>query len=69
MQEPVPVGITIRIEKCLPRGSGPATLVAASRFSKVVVSGNYKMFLNDFIDHPGYQNRKLWENILKWLTA
>ena len=69
IQEPVPVGITIHIEKCQARGSGPATLVAASRFSKVVVSGNYKMFLNDFIDHPGSQNRRLWENILKWLTT
>jgi len=69
VQEPVPVGITIRIEKCQARGSGPVTLMAASRFSKVVVSGNYKMFLNDFIDYPGSQNRKFWENILKWLTA
>jgi hypothetical protein len=69
LQEPVPLGIGIHIDKCRGRGSGPAILVAASRFSKVVVAGNYKMFLNDFIDHPGSQNRKLWENILKWLTA
>ena len=69
LQEPVPLGIGIHIDKCQGRGRGPATLVAASRFSKVVVTGSYKMFLNDFIDHPGSQNRKLWENILKWLTA
>jgi len=69
LQEPVPLGIGIHIDKCQGRGRGPATVLAASRFSKVVVAGNYKMFLNDFIDHPGSQNRKLWENILKWLTA
>ena|SRR3990170_773436 len=69
IQEPVPLGIGIHIDKCQGRGSGPAILVAASRFSKVVVAGNYKMFLNDFFDHPGSQNRRFWENILKWLTA
>jgi hypothetical protein len=68
IQEPVPLGIGIHIDKCQVRGNGPATLLAASKFSKVIVSGNYKMFLNDFIDYPGSHNRKLWENILRWLT-
>jgi len=69
IQVPVSYEVAIRINDCEPGGKGPATVLAVSRFSKVIVSGNYKMFLNDFIDHPGSQNRKLWENILKWLTA
>ena len=65
--EPVPLGVGIHIQRYMERGRGPATIMAASTRSKVVVAGSWKMFLDAFIDHPLCGNQQLFRNILAWL--
>jgi len=65
--EPVPLGVGIHIQRYMERGRGPATVLAASTRSKVVVAGSWKMFLDAFIDHPLCGNQQLFRNILAWL--
>ena len=48
---------------------GPATLLAASTTSKVIVAGCWTMFLDAFIDDSSHSNNRLFRNILDWLIG
>ena len=67
--EPVPIGVTIMIDKYRDVGRGPAIVLAASRTSKVIAAGSWKMFLDAFVDDPRYANGRLFQNIVGWLTG
>ncbi len=67
--EPDPIEATHMIKQYLKKGHGPATLLAASTTSRVVVCGCWTMFLNDFIDEDLYDNKRLFRNILDWLIG
>ena len=42
--------------------------MAASLKYRVIAVGSWKLFTDAFTDHPGFDNRKLFENVLAWLT-
>lgn len=67
--EPEPTGRGINIRSYRERGKGPVALVGASKAGKVVTVGSWKTFLDDFVNEPNYDNARLYENILHWLTA
>lgn len=67
--EPVPIGVTIMIDKYRDVGRGPAIVLAASRTSKVIVAGSWKMFLDAFVDDVRYANGRLFRNIVDWLAG
>ena len=67
--EPEPTGRGITIRSYRERGKGPVALVGASKAGKVVTVGSWKTFLDDFVNEPNYDNARLYENILHWLTA
>ena len=67
--EPVPIGVTIMIDKYRDVGRGPAIVLAASRTSKVIAAGSWKMFLDAFVDDARYANGRLFRNIVGWLTG
>ena len=67
--EPVPIGVTILIDKYRDVGRGPAIVLAASRTSKVIVAGSWKMFLDAFVDDVRYANGRLFRNIVEWLAG
>lgn len=63
---PIPEGITRSISGWVEE-TETATLVAACKTKRVVVSGCYTMFLDRFVDYSGYDNIRLFRNILDWL--
>jgi hypothetical protein len=64
-----PRGRTKSIEAYEPAGNGPSCIFAASKRGKVAVVGGFKMFLDDFVDQTGYQNGRLFANIVRWLVS
>jgi hypothetical protein len=67
--EPEPLGQGVRIKSYMETGNGPAVLVGASVNHRVIAVGSWKTFLNEFIDDTNYDNRRLYENVLSWLTT
>jgi hypothetical protein len=67
--KPVPIGGGTAIQGWIEEGPGPATLIAASRTSRVVVVGGWKTFLTEFVDEPECDNLRLFQNILGWISA
>jgi hypothetical protein len=67
--EPVPIGVTILIDKYRDVGRGPAIVLAASRTSKVIAAGSWKIFLDAFVDDVRYANERLFRNIVEWLAG
>lgn len=67
--EPVPIGVTIYIDRYRDIGRGPAIVLAASKSSKVVVGGSWKMFLDAFVADARYANARLFQNIVTWLAV
>lgn len=67
--EPEPTGRGVQILSYQERGKDSVALVGASKVGKVVTVGSWKTFLDDFVNEPNYDNARLYENILYWLTA
>jgi hypothetical protein len=66
--EPVPIGVTIFIDRYRDMGRGPAVVLAASKTSRVVVGGSWKMFLDAFVADRRYANGRLFQNTMMWLA-
>jgi hypothetical protein len=69
--EPLPTGVGVAIDRYEERRSGPADLLAVARIGagRVVAVGGWKMFLDAFLHHPGYDNARLVDNLLRWLAG
>lgn len=68
--DPRPLGAGYLIDRWEAGRRESADVVAASAGAgRVVAVGGFKMFLSEFLDHPGYDNARLFENCLRWLAA
>jgi len=67
--EPEPLGRGIAIARYREKEKGSVPLIAASKNGKVISIGGWKIFLDKFVDDPNYDNRRLYENILRWLVT
>lgn len=67
--EPVPIGVTIHIDKYKEIGHAAATVLAASQAARVAVGGSWKMFLDAFVEDGRYANARLFRNLVEWLTG
>lgn len=67
--EPEPTGIKVGIRKYLPMASaGPEVIMAASLECRVAAIGSWKIFSDAFVERGEYDNGKLLENTIAWLT-
>jgi hypothetical protein len=65
--EPTGTGVQVRRYAETPSAK-PHALMTASLKHRVIAVGSWKLFTDAFIDQPRVDSRRLFENVLGWLT-